>query len=262
MAALATTVAQEQHHHALFRRQACSYLSTCNDPILKEMETCLGRYALENDTALIVTKKHCADEVTTVDMRVPPQFIHCHGCGSYVNHTTRIQSIARARTRRRRASRKLAAMKKEQNRQTQHQPQNHRNNKIIAARTNSNLSPPPVDEKELKRLFSVMDGTCKNSVVQTCEHCGVHRKMQGIPANKQQLRKAAQAEKRKELVSQKKGTKSNDGDYVALPAKKKIRHQEPPAYQSTLAFAGTKKKKKKKPPPKSGLMNFLSSLNH
>lgn len=270
---MTSTEKEGQHHHALFRRQVCTFLSKCadNDPILKEMESCLGRYALQHDTGLILNNgKNMNDaglatsiddkdaDNEEIDMRVPPYFIHCHGCGSCLKGRVRVQSIARGRTRRRRASRKLAAWKKAQARESQHHQQQR-----SALTTTAGVEVIKFDEKEAKRLFCVTDGNCKNIVVQTCDHCGVQRKMQGMPANKQQnARKLARTlDKRQTGKSTADG---NDGDYLALPAKKKTRSDAAGFHQSPLvsSLASKKKKKKKKPERKSGLMNFLSSLNH
>ena len=236
---LAMTDAQSLHHHAIYRRQICQYLSSTSDPILKEMESNLGRHALQQDNAALQSKgPH--DEL---DMRVPPSLVHCHACGVCLRGRIRIQATRRGSTRRRRAARRLATLKREQQR---------RQSKTQGAFGAGGASE---DEKGLTRLYQVTDGTSKNVIVQTCDHCYTQRKIKGLPAKKGQKRKSKPplgTPKRDEIGS----------DFLMLPKNQPIvatmKSSQIPKFQSPLVGG---KKKKKKPEPKSGLMNFLSSLN-
>ena len=228
-------------HHAIYRRQVCQYLSSVTiDPVLKEMETSMGRHALQQDKPL--PSRGPNNEDAPLDMRVPPSLIHCHGCGACLQGNIRIQSINRGKTRRRRASRRMVALKRDQQRQSKSQQPRIENGEEAV-----------VDEKELARLFQVTDGTSKNAIVQTCGHCDTQRKMKGLPAKK------AQTRKRKVATAMPKKNDMN-GDFVAMP--KSTAKKPPQAPQFLSPLLARKKERKKKPEPKSGLMNFLSSLNN
>lgn len=233
-----------QDRNAIYRRQICQLLSSVpkEDAILKQMEACLGRHALEKDAASV---NHQSEEL---DMRVPPSLVHCHGCGVCLQGPVRIQSVARGRTRRRRAARRMAALKRAQNRESKSQQQQ---------KQRQQQPQTFVDETELKRLYQVTDGTSKNIVVQTCDHCDGKQKMKAMDA-----RKVSAARKRKIEPAKKEVV----DEYISLPASKKPeqpRQRSQQTLQSPLLLAGGKKKKRKKSKAnESGLMNFLSSLNN
>jgi hypothetical protein len=244
---LAMTDAQSMDHHAIYRRQICQYLSSTSlggcDPILKEMESNLGQRALQYDNVALPSK----GPYDELDMRVPPTLIHCHACGVWLRGSIRIQATQRGRTRRRRAARRLATLKREQQRRESKSQGVFRAGSTVSAD----------DNKGLKRLFQVTDGTSKNVVVQTCDYCCAQRKMKGLPAKKAQTRKKStppsEIPKRDEIAGNPLMMPKNQQDAVST-------NSQIPLFQSPL-LAGGKKKKKKKPEPKSGLMNFLSSLN-
>ena len=261
----ASGAALNRHHHAIYRRQVCQYLSPINDPILKEMERTLGRHALQRDQAFVLTKnastlllskqqqqqqqqQELLDDEIRFDMRVPPTLVHCHHCGVFLKGRIRIQTVNRGDTRRRRASRRLAARKREQQRVSSTRPSTGMT--MMMGRTLGEDAERTT--KELNRLlFQVTDGTSKNVVVQTCNHCAAQRKMKGMPITKK-------TRKPKPVVKQAEAT-NLENDRQSNAIKKPM---ETGAFQSPLlASSKAKKKKKKKQEPQSGLMNFLSSLN-
>ncbi|KAI2492393.1 hypothetical protein MHU86_22168 [Fragilaria crotonensis] len=230
------------HQHAIYRRKVCQYLSSINNPILKEMERTLGRHALQNDHAVVpvVTStlpQQVMDKEIRFDMRVPPSLVHCHNCGVCLKGRIRIHAVNRGSTRRRRASRRVALRKREQQRYSK-------------CPTVGRLGDDTERAKELARLFQVTDGTCKNVIAQTCDHCGTQRKMKGMAVTK----RAAKSSVVKPKAEAAKLENDTHSDAVKKP-------DTTGAFQSPL-LVGKTKKKKKKPEPKSGLMNFLSSLNN
>jgi hypothetical protein len=258
----ASGAAFHRHHHAIYRRQSCQYLSPFEDPILKEMERTLGRHALQRDQAFFLTKnastlllskqqqqqQELQDDGIRFDMRVPPTLVHCHHCGVFLKGRIRIQTVNRGDTRRRRASRRLAARKREQQRVSSKRPSTGMMVMMMGRALGEDTERTT---KELDRLlFQVTDGTSKNVVVQTCNHCAAQRKMKGMPITKK-MRKLKPALKQAEAANL-----ENDRQRNAI--KKPI---ETGTFQSPLLVSSKAKKKKKKPEPQSGLMNFLSSLN-
>ena len=230
------------HQHATYRRKVCQYLSSINNPILKEMERTLGRHALQTDHAFIpvvasTMPQQVVDKESRFDMRVPPSLVHCHNCGVCLKGRIRIHAVNRGNTRRRRASRRVALQKREQQRYSK-------------GPTVGRLGDDTERAKELDRLFQVTDGTCKNVIVQTCDHCGTQRKMKGLPVTKRTTK--SPAVKSKVVATKLQNFKHSDAVKKPIPTV---------AFQSPL-LVGKTKTKKKKPEPKSSLMNFLSSLNN
>mmetsp|Transcript_16775 Transcript_16775/g.25525 ORF Transcript_16775/g.25525 Transcript_16775/m.25525 type:complete len:234 (+) Transcript_16775:151-852(+) len=224
------------HAHALYRRKVCNMLSSLEDPFARKIESALGKRAMIHDTTISNNSNEAS-----LDMRVPPQLIHCHECGAWLQGRVRIKSIKRGRTRRRRASRRKAAWKRAEARESKN---NHQ-------RIKHDDTPLVVDPKELSRLFQVTDGRCKNIIVQTCNNCGFQCKTAGTIKGQ---KKKGQNTKTVPAIAPVDDSIGRDFIKVARTNKKDK------GSPLNLLISDQKKKKRKKM-DKTGLMNFLSSLN-
>jgi len=250
---------------AQYRRELCNLLSSSfqqQDPIAKEMEVGLGKRAILHDRIAnwknpVVEK---ANGSSSLDMRVPTSLIHCDGCGCWMQGCSRIRikAIKRGKTRRRRASRRKAALERSKSRTGKSYNQSNitRNGDLLT-----------IDLEEIKPLFQVSDGTCKNIVVQTCYHCGFQHKTKGTLASikKPQKPKIAPVESAKDsifgadFISMNNNRKKTGADFISMNNNRK-KTRKTSSYQSPLLISDSKKKKRKKG-DKTDLMKFLSSLN-
>mmetsp|Transcript_13618 Transcript_13618/g.20729 ORF Transcript_13618/g.20729 Transcript_13618/m.20729 type:complete len:250 (-) Transcript_13618:457-1206(-) len=242
---------QSHAHTAIYRRKLCHMLASMDtdDPVVKQIESTLGKRALLDDAIIHGSSANENNEADFLDMRIPSQLIHCHGCGAWLQGRIRIQPIQRGRTRRRRASRRKAALKRRELRESKQQSKNRHHTSGSCG-----MQMMKIDPKEWNHLFQVTDGMCKNIIVQTCNYCGFQSKRKGTMISKNYKKKCQQTNETTTPVD---NDYSMDRNFIKIGrADKKDTTSSPPKF-----LISDQRKKKRKKMDKTNLMNFLSSLN-
>lgn len=191
-----------------------------------------------------------------------------------------LQSMKRGRSRRRRASRCRAKELHNSSLLT----------KRVGSTNNAQVRTNVMAQKELLKIadsYRLGDGKSKQCIVVECKFCGSKRKRKGIEISVKNTRKkteesdakASSSESKRERETQTHhthtqskrnintiGTQIQDNsDFISLASfgKSKRQAKKRPVNNATPLLQGGKKKKKKLEPKgkKSGLMDFLSSLN-
>eukprot|EP00546_Thalassionema_frauenfeldii_P007969 CAMPEP_0178931090 /NCGR_PEP_ID=MMETSP0786-20121207/21695_1 /TAXON_ID=186022 /ORGANISM="Thalassionema frauenfeldii, Strain CCMP 1798" /LENGTH=237 /DNA_ID=CAMNT_0020607885 /DNA_START=103 /DNA_END=817 /DNA_ORIENTATION=+ len=229
-----------------------------DDPVVKQIESTLGKRALLDDAIIHGSSANENNEADFLDMRIPSQLIHCHGCGAWLQGRIRIQPIQRGRTRRRRASRRKAALKRRELRESKQQSKNRHHTSGSCG-----MQMMKIDPKEWNHLFQVTDGMCKNIIVQMCNYCGFQSKRKGTMISKNYKKKCQQTNETTTPVDNDYSDRnfikdySMDRNFIKIGrADKKDTTSSPPKF-----LISDQRKKKRKKMDKTNLMNFLSSLN-
>ena len=181
-----------------------------------------------------------------------------------------LQSMKRGRSRRRRASRCRAKELHNSSLLT----------KRVGSTNNAQVRTNVMAQKELLKIadsYRLGDGKSKQCIVVECKFCGSKRKRKGIEISVKNTRKMTEESDAKASSSESKreqskrnintiGTQIQDNsDFISLASfgKSKRQAKKRPVNNATPLLQGGKKKKKKLEPKgkKSGLMDFLSSLN-
>jgi len=218
----------------------------------------LGRSAcddcdVEGATILVPVLLVADENGAKLDVSVPSTMIHCSMCGMWLvtgASTLRVTRLGRGKTRRRRASRQKAV--------------DQARKKSISKSGGKKWT----EAKDINGpgMNQVNNGSCRNAIVLTCGYCGTKQKMRGQPNRVRTKKEKISASTRKTQTKNVKHSEEKDHDLglldvVPLPNRSKD--------NATLSGPGKKdhldksksKKAKKSFGKKSGLLDFLSSLN-
>ena len=240
---------------AVYRRLVCQRLAslreTDSNDLIGALEQTLGRRALEEEEVGRTGYPLKLPTGSNLDGAVPSSFVHCHVCGGWLvpgeNGTTvRLRSVGRGRTRRRRASRQQQKMRAKSNSKSRsgggHKADNH---------GGGDSSHSQHVRDPLSRLRRVRNGTCRNTIVYECGLCQTKHRLKGLPPKRPTKGSTTPKAEGKNLRGPRKPGNSTK------TRKPSPSHEPAPR----AALPSKKKQKKKKGTAKSGLLDFLSTLN-